>query len=726
MPSLFMLKYKQFQKEDFARMAMTNGCIGGLDRGLGKSLGIYTVPALKTGFRKDVKGLHPLAPIGIIAPPGLHDQLSDEGEAHFKVRPKRLYTREQFYQLSTLNPQLGKRELPPGFYITSFNDLATNGVKPFPDCSGTAAELMDRLHLTEREAEEWFNDRAQIYHQQYGTLQCSADSSLPEIRAQWFRLRKAHKDEAVRAELDAAWHVLENLAVSHRHPVYSDLSEEQKLAVRQDLCRHRYLTYKENVAEGRWYPWGKVKCVYSPSLADECQDAFAAISVDESVKMKGEDTYVGIGTRQMNPRHRYAFTGTPIKNRLPDIFRLIWWVTGGREDAHGRFPYGDSSEDRGDFSREFLISERNISKEEETNRRYVKLTPQVCNIHRVWKIFSPVVLRRRKEDCGEEIVPKIMHVVRVPMGQYQAAVYAYHLKAKYRDVNKKPAVGARLSALRIVAANPASSLLERPAGDKTDGPHFSPYSYTPKVAAQLRLILDALKRREQIMLASAFLDALDTVSARLDEAGVPHLVLDGRMSPAKRGRLAKEFKKGPGASHYPVLLAGEECMAEGYSFDLANNCVRSSYTWAYDKGAQIVDRVHRITSRKLVNVFGVLCEGSIDRKVEGLGQEKSDACDLVLDGKLFGENPSEVNLAELLQIAAEEFRRNDRVIDEVELEKEWPALRSELAAAARVWASPENVIPLPTLDASLPSTLDPRPSTQDDSAFADLPLWQLA
>ena len=51
-----------------------------------------------------------------------------------------------------------------------------------------------------------------------------------------------------------------------------------------------------------------------------------------------------------------------------------------------------------------------------------------------------------------------------------------------------------------------------------------------------------------------------------------------------------------------------------------------------------------------------ICDGSIDRKLEAGICEKGDACALVLDGHLLGENPHEVNLSEPLDIAQREFR----------------------------------------------------------------------
>jgi hypothetical protein len=78
-------------------------------------------------------------------------------------------------------------------------------------------------------------------------------------------------------------------------------------------------------------------------------------------------------------------------------------------------------------------------------------------------------------------------------------------------------------------------------------------------------------------------------------------------------------------------------MSEGHSFNLCNNVILLAYSWAYDKFIQGINRVHRINSLKPVNVYSIICDGSIDRKLENMIQEKGDTCELVLDGQLLGE-----------------------------------------------------------------------------------------
>jgi len=125
-------------------------------------------------------------------------------------------------------------------------------------------------------------------------------------------------------------------------------------------------------------------------------------------------------------------------------------------------------------------------------------------------------------------------------------------------------------------------------------------------------------------------------------------------------------------------------MAELHSFHLCNNVILTAYSWAFDKFEQGINRAHRLNSPWPVNVWSVVCEGSIDRKLEAGIHEKKDAAELVLDGHLLGESPQEVNLHELLCIAQTEFKKV-KTIDEDELKQGWPRLRAALGMAFLDW-----------------------------------------
>jgi hypothetical protein len=732
-------RFKQFQVDDYARAGLHDGVILGHDTGLGKTLAMFVWPLLKCGLTASEPPyrLRPAKPVLLVVPGDGHDQTDDESLRHFKTKSVRLDSQAAFLKLAKPDPRTGRFTLEPNYYLTSYTQLTGNGVADFPPLDRANPErTLSQLNLNEGDAVEWWLNRGQIYKKHYDRLKVTPDSTWKEVEDAFKAVRRT-SDKVVTELAQESLEVLKLLTPLPGnvtlHPVtkpgtkpgkrfnaaaqtsslllapcscsWELLSAERQQFIRSELAITRHREFSQSIGESRTLPANagqpevRVKCVYSPSLADLCGDSFAACVIDEGTKIKGDDTIVGIGVRSINAAFRLVLTATPIKNRFPDVFHLAHYVTGGHDEPTARFPYGKV--DKQDFAEEFLVSERNLTKEEnsEEKRRFVKFTPQVCNVHRAWKLLAPIILRRRKDDCGEDIVPKLRHVVRVPMGLGQAAAYQFHLKARYLDINGRPAVGAKLQALRIAAANPASDLLIRPEHDVTPGAPRSVDTYIPKVASTLELIRQVMERGEQVMVFSAFQNGLDIFSARLNEAGVKHFILDGRLSQKRRGELAKLFKRGnPRAvaedlipsstfhpqSSIPVALCGAECMAELHSFHLCNNVILTAYSWAFDKFEQGINRAHRLNSPWPVNVWSVVCDGSIDRKLEAGIHEKKDAAELVLDGHLLGESPQEVNLHELLRLARSEFK-SVKTMDEDELKKGWPRLRATLGTAFLDW-----------------------------------------
>ena len=834
------MKLKLFQKQDLARAALHDGLILSWDTGLGKTWALFLWPLLKVGYVKVTDGhplpsdgrgaggegfrIEPKAPVLIIAPGDLHQQILDEGWTRFRIRVTALDSQATFGRLvsrpsasgaPTVLPNLtadGRPILPPGFYITSYTQLTTNGVQSLPDAMDwpDPTALLQWLclkvgaHVPNADpTAQWMNrpDFADVcsffawrgikWKDEYHRLSLDPDDTLKDLETATAReLESAAfiQDPRLRAaeerKINEAHAILKLLLATRPCPRFEHLSPEQQAFVIRAFCAGKIERYDRGNGTVKEYPIGpkpegyienqpetdtrlkwRVKCLYSPSLSDLSYNAFEAVAIDEGVKMKGEETFVGKGVRQMAPKYRLVLTATPVKNRLPDIFRLAWWATGGRSHAHARFPYRDDTTERNKFAQTFMVTERNLTKEKEAaakaaegrrfaamthsapgssrpagGSRFVKLTAEVCNVHRLWKLLGPIVLRRRKDDCNEDIVPKIRKVIRCEMGTHQQKVYKYHLQAKYTDKNGDDAIGAQLQALRMAAADPSSSHLVSAGGTPTEEcecrksegplpprtsdlalptcvrcagpgrvplPHRSGQPYIPKLATTMTLIAEIIERKEQVVVFSAFTDPLDHLGGWLDEAGVRHCKLDGRVSQKKRGKFAAAFKRGRSVGQtsglpvagtsgptlspptsdlpLPVMLAGVECMAEGHSFHLANNVILIAYSWAYDKFIQALNRVHRMNSQKPVNVYVVICTGTIDRKLESLIQDKGDAAELVLDGRLIGERTEEVNLAELLRIAQKEFDGRTNTLDEALLQAQWPALRAKLSLAMQAW-----------------------------------------
>jgi hypothetical protein len=124
-------------------------------------------------------------------------------------------------------------------------------------------------------------------------------------------------------------------------------------------------------------------------------------------------------------------------------------------------------------------------------------------------------------------------------------------------------------------------------------------------------------------------------------------------------------------------------MAEGHNWDNVNNIILTSYTWAADKIIQSINRAHRLTSRRDVNLYVIICDQSADRVLEDNINEKTNSSELAIDGRLLGEATEERSISELLRDAMRDFRSKQDCPNEESLAKTWPALREQLQEAAK-------------------------------------------
>lgn len=612
--------YKPFQREDLARAILCDGCILSWDTGLGKTIAAFSLGLLKLGYTVDSAGhLTTKAAALLVAPGGLHRQIQEEGRRLFG-QAVTVLDKEIFSKLRTWDPLERRFKVPAGFYLVSYTALGRNGMEspPNPDKDPTQA-VMDRLRVTWRDVEEDWQESFRILSAEYST-QLLAGSAPDHAPTPWSQLSDADRERHA-------------IVVCHR-----------RLGV---------VLQKVDLAPEVADPH-RMRCVWDSSLADDCMDSFDCVVVDEGTRLKGE-SFLAAGVLRLRPKYRYVLTATPIKNRLPDMFQLAWWACGGSRVATARFPWAPGDKD--DFADRFC--QRMTQIDEKTGRRkrggWSRLTPQVANVHALWKLNGSVVIRRRKRDSGVDIPAKHRHVIRVPMGMAQAQAYKAELQRS--DVR----AGAKLAHLRSISS-----------------------MGLPKHMVALSLIEQILRQNRQAVVFSAFNGPLHSLQARLQEAGISPLVLTHEVTEKRRGERAARFASGPVTGGEPVLLAGIECMSEGHNFPLCQNVIFLDYSLAANCMTQADDRIHRITSREEVHSWRIITSGTVDLALEALDGEKHDAAELVLDGSLTGASIDEVSPARILRESELGFATAE-IQDEEELRLAWVDLRERLRLAMAHW-----------------------------------------
>lgn len=727
-----LFTFRPYQRDDLARAAMHDGAIIGWDPGLGKTMAIFSLPFLKQARR-----------VLIIAPAGLHEQICDEGREKFGIEVTPIKNQEAAIRLM----QEGKLPRPhladpsgrnedagrdPEFFITAYNWLGFNGADEWEVKNPTEWVRSRRMLALRRTVS--FPDAALAARMADATW----DPKDPISDWQALSLRPGSSKDQIRAALKTAallFHPeihkgdlkmhLRMQRILHAAADRLGLGDTALAILREELAddpavlkaRDALALIEQGIGHekelentGHAAPF-RIRCCFTPSLASLLCGVFDFVIGDEAVRVKSGTAYHAQGVLRMASRCRYALTGTPIKNKLPDFFYLASWVTGHHASAQARWPYGKEIEDRGQFSRDFGVIEENltaIEKAHEDGRNVPppKITNQICNVHRLWRILGPVVIRRRKDDVeGVDLVEKTIVPVRVMPGAEQKKVYEFHLLCPPEKKTPLASIGAQLQNLRQAALNPSSSRLTH--GGR-QGRSSSPW--TPKYTGILRLAADLLAKGEQLVIFSPFQDFSTSLAARFSDAGVRSLVLDGKLTPAKRGSLIKKFKSG----QVPVLIAGIDSMGEGYSLDNARHLILPSLSWAFDSNTQAVERVHRLTSKLDVTIYVMVTKGTIDERLTSIWQEKGDSSDLALDGRLVEYDREEIDLGRLLRDAAKDFDPRAESLDESEVATHWrDSLCGELAAAGKAYAARRSILQPPA--AEKPAARTAAPATHPPS-----------
>lgn len=386
---------------------------------------------------------------------------------------------------------------------------------------------------------------------------------------------------------------------------------------------------------------------------------FDCIVVDEGTHLQGGDeTHIARGVLELDPPMRLVLTGTPAKNRLESFHYLAWWA------VRDRWPYEPTRKAQSEFARQHLMTVRTQGQTERTAR--------LTNVHNLWRITAPVVIRRRKHDCGEEVPPKIVKDIVLQPGTKQHEVYMNHLlyppliSQAGNPTHGFGRVAMQLGYLRQAALAPHSDSLGK-VFSASEGLKQSPTDFNPKLATCLSIIARVLRTGQQVIVGSPFRAFSHSLHARLREAKVSSLLLDGATPPATRGELAEHFKSGL----YSTAVVGLAAMSEGNDFANCSHLILPALSWAYDENEQFVNRVWRITSPRPVHIYTLTIAGTIDERLVQLFREKSEAAQLAFDHRLVDQHTEDVDLADLLKHSIKTFNRDAPTLDETEMLQQW-------------------------------------------------------
>lgn len=326
------------------------------------------------------------------------------------------------------------------------------------------------------------------------------------------------------------------------------------------------------------------------------------VVLDEAQNIKNPSSAQTRSILKFRSQHRLALTGTPVENRLLDLWSIFNFLNVGY--------LGRQSQFRSGF--EIPIQRDNDGERAETLRRMIQ----------------PFVLRRVKTDPDiiRDLPEKVENRQYCQLSLEQASLYEAVVKdienqlQRSEGISRQGLILSTLTRLKQICNHPAHFL--------HDGSRFS-NDRSPKLERLCDMLGEVIDEGESALVFSQFAEAGAALQKHLHGTlGCPVFYLHGGVSAAQREKLIAEFqdpKTGPA-----VFVLSLRAGGLGITLTRANHVFHFDRWWNPAVEDQATDRAFRIGQHRNVLVHKFIAVGTLEERIDRLIEEKKEVASLIV------------------------------------------------------------------------------------------------
>lgn len=336
--------------------------------------------------------------------------------------------------------------------------------------------------------------------------------------------------------------------------------------------------------------------------------------LDEAQYIKNHETLAARAVKALSARQRFALTGTPVENRLSELWSIFDFLMPGLLGSYDRF--------RDRYEQPIIDGDDEVAE-------------------RLRQAVGPFIMRRLKSDVLRDLPDKLEQVVYARMEGEQRRLYDGHEQALRLSLTKqvdaefsrgKMQVLAELTRLRELCCDP------RLVYEDYDGPSC-------KLETVVELVGRVVDAGEKMLVFSQFTSYLALIEAELDRQGVAHYKITGATPKRRRLELVDAFN----ADDTPVFLISLKAGGTGLNLTGASVVVHADPWWNSAAQDQATDRAHRIGQTKQVTVYKVIARDTVEDRILALQESKADLADQVV-GKGGGASLGSLRREDLIDL----------------------------------------------------------------------------
>ncbi len=327
------------------------------------------------------------------------------------------------------------------------------------------------------------------------------------------------------------------------------------------------------------------------------QKRWTYVILDEAQTIKNPASQTARAACALNAQHRLALTGTPVENRLEELWSLFRFLMPGLLGTLRTF-------------KERFV--RPIENGDAKARRALRAR------------VRPYVLRRMKAQVATELPPLTEQVLRCELSPAQRQLYDTVRLAAREDVQRALRVrGTRGATFQVLEA---LLRMRQACCDPALLPgHYDDSIGSAKLDRLEDLLVEVVLEEHKALVFSQWTSLLDRVEPRLRKLGIAWVRLDG--ATRDRQQVIERFQAEDGP---PVFLLSLKAGGTGLNLTAADYVIHLDPWWNPAVEQQATDRAHRIGQTKPVVSYKLIARGTVEERILELQASKKDLADAAL------------------------------------------------------------------------------------------------
>ncbi|WP_052342566.1 DEAD/DEAH box helicase [Bacillus sp. EB01] len=353
-----------------------------------------------------------------------------------------------------------------------------------------------------------------------------------------------------------------------------------------------------------------------------------AIAIDEAQNIKNANTKQSRAVRKLKGRHHIALTGTPMENRLSELWSIFDFTNHGYLGSLGQ------------FQKRFIIP---IEKDDNKDK-----------VRELQGLIRPFLLRRTKKD--EEVAlnlpDKLEQKEYCPLTAEQASLYEQLVQDTFSQLEKltgmerKGMILQLLGRLKQLCNHPALYLKENAQVRDSDvSPGRDLISRSAKMEKLVELVDAVLDQDESCLIFTQYIEMGEMIKAVLKrkfKIDVPFL--NGSVPKTKRDDMIAQFQE----HQFPVFLLSLKAGGTGLNLTAANHVIHYDRWWNPAVENQATDRAYRIGQERFVHVHKMICTGTLEEKIDAMLEKKQHLNDQIIQSENWITEMSTEELRDLI------------------------------------------------------------------------------